>query len=100
MKICPKCQSEVEDNFELCWNCNYSFTEKKIADIKEFTPGSRDIDCLRCAVQMRFSGNFSFHEGFLTGVFTSKETFDLYTCPKCGKVEFFVPQEEQKFKLF
>ncbi len=32
--------------------------------------------------------------------FTNKEKFDLYICPKCGKVEFFMPQEEQIFKLF
>ena len=100
MKICPKCQSEVEEDFDLCWNCNYSFTEKQIVEINEFTQGSREIECLRCAVPMRFTGNFRFHEGFLTGIFTNKETFDLYICPKCGKVEFFVPQEEQKFKLF
>ena len=100
MKTCPKCQSEVEDDFDLCWNCNYSFAEKQIVDIKEFIQGSREIDCLRCGVTMCYSGNFRFHEGFLTGVFTNKETFDLYTCPKCGKVEFFLPQEEQKFKIF
>jgi Zn finger protein HypA/HybF involved in hydrogenase expression len=99
MKFCPKCQSEVEDNFDLCWNCNYSFTENEVVEIREFTPGGKDIDCLRCTVQMQYSGNFKFHEGFLTGIFTNKETFDLYVCPKCGKVEFFVPNKEQQFKL-
>ena len=100
MKLCPKCMSEVEDDFDLCWNCNYSFSEKQIANIKEFVQGSREIDCLRCEIPMCFSGNFSFHEGFLTGILTNKESFDLYICPKCGKVEFFVPQEEQKYKIF
>ena len=100
MKQCPNCNSEVEVNFDLCWNCNYSFTENQIVDIKEFVQGSQEIDCLRCAISMKYNGNFKFHEGFLTGVFTNKESFDLYICPKCGKVEFFVPQEEQKYKLF
>jgi len=100
MKQCPNCNSEVEDNFELCWSCNYSFAENQIVDIKEFVQGSLEIDCLRCVISMKYSGNFKFHEGFLTGVFTNKESFDLYICPKCGKVEFFVPQEEQKYKLF
>jgi len=100
MKICTNCNSEVEDHFDLCWNCNYSFDENKVVEIKEFTGGSKEINCLRCAVPMKYSGNYRFHEGFLTGVFSNKEIFDLYLCPKCGKVEFFVPDEEQKYKLF
>ena len=60
----------------------------------------RQITCLRCkVVPMRFSGNYKFHEGTRFGamgnlleLFVNKETFDLYVCPKCGKVEFFTPQ--------
>jgi len=100
MKICPKCQSEVEDNFDMCWNCMYSFEENQVVEIKETEPRTRELECLRCKVQMRYSGNFRFHEGFLTGVFTNKETFDLYMCPSCGKVEFFAPQEADQFKIF
>lgn len=100
MKICPKCQSEVEDNFDTCWNCLYSFEVNQVVETKEPQPGTRELDCLRCNVQMRYSGNFRFHEGFLTGVFTNKETFDLYVCPACGKVEFFTPEEEDQFKIF
>ena len=100
MKTCPNCQSEVEDSFDLCWNCNYSFSENQVVEIKEFVKGSRELECLRCTEPMNYSGNFRFHEGFLTGVFTNKESFDLYVCPKCGKVEFFVPEEEHKYKLF
>ena len=33
MKICPKCHEEVEDSFEICWNCNYSFPDDKILDM-------------------------------------------------------------------
>ena len=33
MKICPKCHEEVEDSFEICWNCNYSFPDNKILDL-------------------------------------------------------------------
>lgn len=99
MKICPNCKAEVEDSFELCWNCNYSFTEKKVVEIKDIEAiGDRDLDCLRCGTSMLFSGNYKFHEGFPTGVFgavwevfVNRESFDLYLCPKCGKVEFFSP---------
>ena len=75
MKICPKCHEEVEDSFEICWNCNYSFPDN--------------------------------NEGMNTGVlgnlfelFQNREAFDLYVCPKCGKVEFFVPLDrEREFKI-
>ena len=65
------------------------------------------IDCLRCQVKMAYSGKYEFHEGMNTGVlgnlfelFQNREDFDLYVCPKCGKVEFFVPLDrEREFKI-
>ena len=53
MKICPKCHEEVEDSFEICWNCNYSFPDDKILDMtpaEENDDSGRSIDCLRCQV--------------------------------------------------
>ena len=41
MKICPKCHEEVEDSFEICWNCNYSFPDDKILDM---TPAEESDD--------------------------------------------------------
>ena len=35
MKNCPNCNSEVEDLFDLCQNCNYSFTENKIVEFED-----------------------------------------------------------------
>jgi Zn finger protein HypA/HybF involved in hydrogenase expression len=105
MKHCPNCHSEVEENFELCWKCNYSFTENKIAAIAELSRGTRELTCLRCKTPMLYSGNFKFHEGARMGVlgnlfelFVNQETFDLYICPKCGKVEFFTPQGNSEYK--
>ena len=99
VKICPNCRAEVIDNFQLCWNCNYSFIENRFVEIAEQDQLKRQITCLRCkGVPMRFSGNYKFHEGSRLGamgnlfeLFVNKETFDLYVCPKCGKVEFFTP---------
>lgn len=99
MKICPNCKEEVENSFELCWNCNYSFVDERVLDIEDFKDtGGRELDCLRCHTSMLFTGNYKFHEGFPTGIlgaigeaFVNRETFDLYLCPKCGKVEFFSP---------
>ncbi len=98
MKNCPNCNAEREDGFELCWNCGYSFTEKKIIEIDNIeTDGKgKKINCLRCKTAMLYSGNYKFHEGMPTGffgaigeLFINRESFDLYLCPKCGKVEFF-----------
>ena len=133
MKKCPKCNSEVDDNFDLCWNCQYSFEDKKVLDNKDFKlicpkcaaeiepslnycpnchfnlseinkelgtqpQGPKFIDCLRCKVPLDYQGNFKFHEGSRIGalgnlfeLFTNRESFDLFSCPKCGKVEFFLP---------
>lgn len=101
MKTCPNCKSETEDNFELCWNCNFSFTENKIIEIKELIKGDREIDCIRCKIPLIYSGEYKFHEGSRTGffgdifeAFVNREKFDLYICPKCGKVEFYIPQKK------
>jgi len=48
---------------------------------------------------MAFGGIKRFHEGtrlwaFLFGdlgeLFVNRESFEVYACPNCGKVEFFV----------
>ena len=135
MKTCPNCNSEVEDNFDICWNCQYSFFDHKVLvdnDFGQICPGCKSevdsklkfcpyckcdlavgntlenqgvpgpvkqINCLRCQIPMSFNGNFKFHEGTRMGamgdlfeLFTNRESFDLYFCPKCGKVEFFLPE--------
>jgi len=108
MKNCPNCNSEIEENFQLCWNCNYSLTENRIIEVKDLTlkEGNREVDCLRCKIPLIFSGKFDFHEGPRIGalgnifeLFVNKEKFDLYVCPKCGKVEFFIPLNDSELKL-
>lgn len=99
MKPCPNCKAVVEDNFDVCWNCNYSFEEKKVVEFKDLAlTGSKDLKCLRCKSEMVYSGEFKFHEGARTGVLgvigemiVNREAFDLYLCPECGKVELFSP---------
>ncbi len=102
MKNCPNCQSEVEDNFEVCWNCQYSFPENQIIEFSDEDKKEidRKINSLRCEIPMIDSGNFKFHEGFKIGIFgdlfdwfQNRETFNLYYCPNCGKVEFFIPNK-------
>ncbi len=137
MKSCPNCKEESENTFEICWNCQYSFTEKRILQNTEFTEtciycnarvdpsleycpncnhkiklnrvtseSSEEseglkTDCLRCKTPMLYKGPFKFHEGTRIGVmgdlfelFVNREAFDLYFCPKCRKIEFFLPQDD------
>ena len=101
MKICPQCNEEVEDSFEICWNCNYSFTENRVIEPEEMPFGNRSLECTHCHVKLVFSGNYKFHEGTRLGVlgnifeaFVNRESFDIYVCPKCGKVEFYTPLDE------
>ena len=57
----------------------------------------REVECARCDVPMRYMGEKQFHEGRRYGLlgdigelFVNKERFDVYACPRCGVVEFFV----------
>lgn len=99
MENCPNCNADIEEGFELCWNCNYSFTENEIIDINEISEVDKNINCLRCDIKLIYSGNYKFHEGAKFGLlgnlleaFVNRESFDIYICPKCGKAEFYIPQ--------
>src|SRR5665647_1496757 len=97
MKNCPNCHEEIENNFKVCWNCNYSLTENKVIEFEDPAINrTRKINCLRCSIPMIYSRNYKFHEGTRLGIFgnimeafVNRESFDLYLCSKCGKVEFF-----------
>jgi hypothetical protein len=139
MRICPNCRSEVDDNFDICWNCQYSFTDERVLSKSEFSEtcpycnvelsssfeycpncqkklglnsipsdpssyvGESKVDCIRCKIPMIYKGNFRFDDGprfgafgNLNALFTNIESLNVYYCPNCGKIEFFMPMEEQK----
>ena len=101
MKNCPNCNSEIPEGYDICWKCNYDVIDGKIIPViekKKKDPFEKDIKCLRCNVQLKKVGTHKFHEGFEWGffgdfghIFSNKESFDLYACPECKKVEFFFP---------
>ena len=54
-------------------------------------------DALACEVELTYVGTRDFHEGTRWGalgdlgeLFVHKEHFDVYVCPRCGRVELFV----------
>ena len=95
--ICPGCNREIESSLNYCPICHYDLKE---LNEQNDTPSKfpKHIDCLRCNVQLEYQGNFKFHEtrvrasDNLSELFTNRESFDLYCCPICGKVEFFLPE--------
>lgn len=55
------------------------------------------IACPRCEVVLEFVGTRDFHEGTRWGalgelgeLFVNKQSFDVYVCPRCGRVELFI----------
>ena len=58
----------------------------------------RQLKCLRCGARMNFAMQQKFQmgeAGFLTGdwphIMAGALELEVYFCPECGKVEFFVP---------
>lgn len=107
-KKCPNCKAVMPEEHDICWNCNYDLIGQKVLPKigSPKAPGDYDkdwttkaINCLRCDVPLVFNGNFKFHEGTKWGIlgdlghlFTNRASFDVYVCPNCMKVEFYLPE--------
>lgn len=93
MWTCPKCGERHDDQFDSCWKCS----TPPGAAIVSAPADSRTLDCLRCQTRLVHAGKKKFHEGNNWGIlgefgelFENRETFQVYFCPNCGKVEFFL----------
>lgn len=60
---------------------------------------NQNLRCLRCGADMEFSGRQQFQlgeESYFSGIMAvmtaDSMKMDIYTCPDCGKMEFFAPQ--------
>jgi len=58
---------------------------------------SPSMTCVRCETELDFVGTKKFQEDSAGGVwgafgelFARRQRFDVYACPRCGRVEFFV----------
>jgi len=61
--------------------------------------------CSRCDAYLDYAGERRFHEGTRFGVFgdigelfVNRERFDVYVCPRCGRVEFFIDGIGENFR--
>lgn len=97
MWICSKCRETLEESFDACWKCGTS--RDGVTEPAETMPAAvpEGLTCLRCPGTLEHLGTRRFHEGTNWGVlgelgelFVKREQFDIYACPRCGKVEFFV----------
>jgi hypothetical protein len=122
---CLKCREELEDSFDVCWSCGTSkdgvedpdfhkeddippeqVTEAIVqAAAPKEEPEKNPIMCPRCHRELDFVGTKAFHEGIRWGVlgdlgelFVNREHFDVYCCPRCGRVEFFVDGIGEQFR--
>ena len=103
---CLKCGEDVEDHFDLCWNCQanrrglrqFPKSENPEDDRVRAIVNKRHkpMKCLRCASVLVHAGTKKFHQGPTFGalgewaeLLVAKETLEMYVCPECGHVEFF-----------
>jgi hypothetical protein len=105
----------------VCWNCGTSLAGVEDRSFQPVTatdslsrdaapggtahPAVNPIACSRCDLALTYVGRKRFHEGTNWGVlgeigefFVKREHFDVYVCPRCGRVELFVDGigEEQR----
>jgi hypothetical protein len=105
---CLNCREEVEERFDACWNCEAdrrgrlptirSLDRVPTATAKFYSEKHRPKRCLRCNITMRYAGAKDLDDGpkldvfsLLFGeLFANKTILEMYLCPSCFRVEFFV----------
>ena len=115
MWTCGNCGESVEDGFDVCWKCGTSkegitdplFQPVPSAEARSATETKSldPISCARCTDALQYVGRKRFHEGTNWGVlgelgelFVKREHFDVYVCPRCGRVEFFVDGIGERYR--
>lgn len=103
---CLKCGEDVEDHFEVCWNCQANrrglrqFNNSVSPDderVRAFVNKKhKPKNCLRCGNSLSYAGKKKFHQGPNMGalgdwgeLLIGSESLEMYACSECGHVEFF-----------
>lgn len=123
---CAKCRETVGDSFDVCWNCGTSgegvedpnFLKADDGPAKlasqssaaetiqaDEEPGANPLVCVRCNRELDYVGTKASHEGTRWGafgdlgeLFVNKQRFDVYCCPRCGRVELFIDGVGEQFR--
>jgi hypothetical protein len=103
---CPECGERQEAQFAECWKCGYLRGSGGDEAVK--APDDSDpMLCPSCRVTLDFIGTKKFHEGsraapFLLGeigeLLVNRETFDVYLCSRCGRIEMFLDGVGEEFR--
>ena len=95
MWTCQVCRAESEDDgWEQCWSCG---------EIRSLGPGESEAirdraeqerarlsRCQRCAGTLAYRGGRWYRDDFRVEFRSRGNSFDVYTCERCGHVELFV----------
>jgi hypothetical protein len=103
---CPNCRHALEPQFDECWDCGYVRGSGGDETLREPTPGSDPITCVTCMLGLDFIGTKQFHVGprgpFVLGemgeFLIDRDRFDVYECPRCGRIELFMDGVGEEFR--
>ncbi|HET6980450.1 MAG TPA: hypothetical protein VFI24_29220 [Pyrinomonadaceae bacterium] len=102
---CTNCNEEVESKFEVCWNCqrdrsgtvppNFSDLEIEDHGQKLLNAVFKEKFCLACQTDLTYVGKRRFRsesgeDSILDALFGNLTELELFACPACGRVEFFM----------
>ncbi len=103
---CPRCRERHGPEFAECWKCAYR--RGSGGDETLTAPGMDDpMTCPTCRLTLDFIGTKRFHEGsqaapFLLGeigeLLVNKESFDVYVCSRCGRIQMFMDGVGEDFR--
>ena len=101
---CPICNEQVEEQFVVGWNCQHNRDGHMAQGLSNSYEGRKPQSpptryptgsCLR--YNLVYIGKKEFHEGMrwgmlgdLSELFINQTKLEMYFCPACRHVEFFV----------
>jgi len=107
---CLKCSEDIDDELEVCWNCQAN--RRGVVESGASGPPEANDDaefrrflnkkhgpknCSGCQSGLNFIGTREFHEGIDWGIlgdlgeaFVARTKLEMYACPSCLRVEFFL----------
>ena len=105
---CTNCKDQVDEVYEVCWNCQYdregnpsvADDERAMAmatadpiERRRVNEKYKDKYCAHCKTLLRHLGTKEFNEGrensTLIMLLEHSVPLDVFVCPSCRRVEFF-----------
>jgi len=102
---CLNCNEEVDGRLDVCWNCqrdrtgavppSFSNLEREDHGLGPLNEVFKEKFCLACQNDLTYVGKRRFHSEpcagpILNELFGDMTELELFFCPACGRVEFFM----------